>query len=86
MARNNLNYLKRSKQIQEITQRAIEIYGEDIKYSAIWRNIINPVYYMSYASYIKVINEPNLKNRIAEKEKAINPANRRERQPQKNFF
>lgn len=89
MAKNNINYLKRAKKIQDITERSFEKYGKDIKYSAVWRNIIYPVYYISYASYIKIINETNLNNRIAEKENRTSQQtkkSRREEQPQKQFF
>lgn len=66
MARSKLNHLKRVLKIQEITEKTLLERGNDIKYSVIWRNVIYPIYFISYASYIKFINQSGLKRKIEE--------------------
>jgi hypothetical protein len=68
MSRNKINELKRWLKIQEITQKTLNERGNDVKFSAIWRNVIYPTYFISYPTYIKIINESRLTERIKELE------------------
>ena len=66
MARNRLNHLLYCKKVVEIVNR----YYEEgwTTYAAVWRKYVNPVYPMSYAKFIKIINMPGLDQQIAEAE------------------
>lgn len=62
MARSRLNYLLYCKKVVEIVNAN---YREGwTTYAAIWRNCVMPVYPMSYAKFIKIINMPNLNGQI----------------------
>lgn len=66
MARNQLNHLKYCKKVTEIVN---QYYEEGwTTYAAVWRRYVNPVYPMSYQTFIKIINMTNLNGRIAEAE------------------
>lgn len=66
MARNRLNHLLYCKKVVEIVN---EHYEEGwTTYAAVWRRYVNPVYPMSYATFIKIINMPSLEKQIEEAE------------------
>lgn len=66
MARNRLNHLLYCKKVVDIVN---EHYEEGwTTYAAVWRRYVNPVYPMSYATFIKIINMPSLDRQIAEAE------------------
>jgi len=57
MAYNRINKLKRDLLIIEITNRHYE--AGYTTYAAIFRKYIEPVYPMSYKSYMDIINSPD---------------------------
>lgn len=67
MARNRLNHLLYCKKVVEIVNK----YYEEgwTTYAAVWRKYVNPVYPMSYATFIKIINMPGLDRQIEEAER-----------------
>ena len=66
MARNRLNHLLYCKKVVDIVK---EHYEEGwTTYAAVWRRYVNPVYPMSYATFIKIINMSCLDKQIAEAE------------------
>ena len=76
MARNRLNYLLYCKKVVEIVNK----YYEEgwTTYAAVWRKHVNPLYPMSYATFIKIINMPGLDRQIEEAERmAASERNRR---------
>lgn len=76
MARNRLNHLLYCKKVIEIVNK----YYEEgwTTYAAVWRRHVNPIYPMSYATFIKIINMPNLESQIKEAElSAASAQNRR---------
>ncbi len=89
MSKSKVNYLKRCRKIQELTQKALNEHGNEIKYSAIWRNIIYPTYFITYATYIRMINESNLTAKIEDlerKESETTRKNRRTAPPKFEYF
>jgi len=66
MARNRLNHLIYCKKVVEIVNK----YYEEgwTTYAAVWRKYVNPVYPMSYATFIKIINMSGLDRQIEEAE------------------
>ena len=67
MAYNKINKLKRNLLIVEITNRHYE--PGYTTYAAIFRKHIEPVYPMSYKSYIDIINAPDIAKSL---EKEVN--------------
>ena len=67
MARNRLNHLLYCKKVVEIVNK----YYEEgwTTYAAVWRKYVNPVYPMSYATFIKIINMSGLDRQIEEAER-----------------
>ena len=64
MARNRLNHLLYCKKVCDIVN---DHYEPDwTTYAAVWRRFVNPVYPMSYPTFIKIINMPNLDGQIQE--------------------
>lgn len=66
MAYNNLNKLLLIRDIQELSNLLKN--GDERTYSWIWRNHINPVYRISYATYLKYISMGNVEKQIRELE------------------
>ena len=66
MARNRLNYLLHCKKVVEIVNQHYEEGWTT--YAAVWRKYVNPVYPMSYATFIKIINMSGLDRQIEEAE------------------
>lgn len=66
MARNRLNYLLRCKKVVDIVNQHYEEGWTT--YAAVWRRYVNPVYPMSYATFIKIINMPGIDRQIEEAE------------------
>ena len=62
MAYNKINKLKRDLIIIEITNRHYE--AGYTTYAAIFRKHIEPIYPMSYKSYMDIINSPDVEKRI----------------------
>ena len=52
MARNRLNYLLYCKKVVDIVNQHYEEGWTT--YAAVWRRYVNPVYPMSYATFIKI--------------------------------
>lgn len=67
MARSRLNHLLYCKKVIEIVNKHYEEGWTT--YAAVWRKYVNPVYPMSYATFIKIINMSNLNQQIEEAEK-----------------
>lgn len=62
MAYNRINKLLQYKNVIAIVN---EHYEEDITtYKGIWRTYVNPVYPMSYKTFIDIINMPNIDKQI----------------------
>lgn len=66
MARNRLNYLLYCKKVIDIVNKHYEEGWTT--YAAVWRRYVNPIYPMSYAKYIKIINMTGLEQQIKEAE------------------
>lgn len=66
MARNRLNYLLHCKKVVDIVNQHYEEGWTT--YAAVWRRYVNPVYPMSYATFIKIINMPGIDRQIEEAE------------------
>ena len=76
MARNRLNYLLHCKKVVDIVNQHYEEGWTT--YAAVWRKYVNPVYPMSYATFIKIINMPGIDRQIEEAERmAASERNRR---------
>ena len=67
MARNRLNYLLHCKKVVDIVNQHYEEGWTT--YAAVWRRYVNPVYPMSYATFIKIINMPGIDRQIEEAER-----------------
>jgi hypothetical protein len=62
MAYNRINKLLQYKNVIDIVN---EHYEEGITtYKGIWRTYVNPVYPMSYKTFIDIINMPNIDKQI----------------------
>lgn len=66
MARSRLNHLLYCKKVIEIVNKHYEVGWTT--YAAVWRRYVNPVYPMSYATFIKIINIRNLNQQIEDAE------------------
>ena len=67
MARNRLNYLLHCKKVVDIVNQHYEEGWTT--YAAVWRRYVNPVYPMSYATFIKIINMSGIDRQIEEAER-----------------
>ena len=67
MARNRLNYLLHCKKVVDIVNQHYEEGWTT--YAAVWRKYVNPIYPMSYATFIKIINMTGLDRQIEEAER-----------------
>ena len=67
MARHRLNYLLHCKKVVDIVNQHYEEGWTT--YAAVWRRYVNPVYPMSYATFIKIINMPGIDRQIEEAER-----------------
>ena len=67
MARNRLYYLLHCKTVVDIVNQHYEEGWTT--YAAVWRRYVNPVYPMSYATFIKIINMPGIDRQIEEAER-----------------
>ena len=66
MGYNRVNKLKQYMLIVNITKKH---YVEGVTtYRGIWACYINPVYPMTYQSYMRIINMPNLERQLREAE------------------
>jgi len=81
MAYNRINLLKRNLLIVEITNKHYE--AGYTTYAAVFRKYIEPVYPMSYKSYMDIINAPDTAKTL-EKELKKKRANKRA-EPEFNF-
>ena len=67
---NQINYLKRCKIIIGIVNTH---YREGYTtYSGIFKTFVAPLYPMSYKSFMKIVNMPNIDRRIKEEEERVN--------------
>lgn len=66
MAYNQINKLKRYKNIQEVTRQYYSPGYTTLK--GVWSRYIYPVYLISYTHYLRIIGEPALNERIKEEE------------------
>jgi hypothetical protein len=70
---NRLNYLKQCKIIVSIVNAHYKIGYTT--YAGIFRTFVEPFYPMSYKSFMKMVNMPNIDGQIQdEKERISNPA------------
>jgi uncharacterized membrane protein len=66
MAFNKINKIKKHILIVEIVNKH---YIDGLTpYAAIWRKFVNPVYPMSYNTFMQIINSPGLEKQLAQAE------------------
>lgn len=63
----HINTLKRIERVAEITEKHYEIGRLDRCYKEVWRRYVNPVYPMSYRTYLRYV-QTNYKKEIREQE------------------
>ena len=73
MGYNKINKLKRNLKIVEITNRHYECGYTT--YAAIFRKYIEPVYPMSYKSYMDIINAPDAAKNLEKEQMKKNQQN-----------
>ncbi len=77
-----MNKLRLYKRIIELTSKHYEV--GITTYKGVWREYIYPVYPISYAVYMKIINMPNVERMLDEEERRVGarPENQPGRQPE----
>ncbi len=65
MGKKHINTLKRIELVAEITRKHYEVGRLDRCYKAVWRLWVNPVYPMSYRTYLRYV-QTNYKRELRE--------------------
>jgi len=69
--KTSINYLEKVKHVQELVKKQQERYTY-ISYRQIWRNLRKEkLYFEGYNSFIRILGEGNLSNRIAQEKEKI---------------
>lgn len=66
MGKKHINTLRRIERVAEITEKHYEIGRLDRCYKEVWRRYVDPVYPMSYRTYLRYV-QTNYKKEIRER-------------------